>query len=274
MRNGPGQLAAWVLRRPGYLLLTASDGRLASEPAERFRHGWLEVMGWSLIWGLAMANLWGVAWRVFHDYEPLIMPAVMTGTLLCLWPYRRAVTALVDFVGGPSASGRGVAGAVVVGALLLSLARLLPEWERGPVDFSGWRGFFSWLWPQAKLYRVLLLMPLWGGWAMLIATRFCPCRESAEPQVAAFAGGCRPLPAAISMTVPLAPTLVYFGHLGQGSLVVVALAALAAAILAGPVFCRAAGGLRRSALLAANLATQIVFLWAYLAARSARWIPG
>lgn len=261
----------WVFARPGYVLMTASDERLAAEPAERFRYAWLEVMVWSLVWGLALANMWGGTWRIFHDYEPMIMPALFTGMLFCLWPYRNATAALAEGIAGKSSGQRAIVSAVIVAALLLSLARLLGETERWELD---WIRSLWLLVPDRKMFRVLLLMPLWGGWAMLIATRFCKCRQCAEPQVAAFAAGCGPLPAAMCMAPPLVVSMVYFHHLGVGSQVAIPVVTVVGAIAAGMLFCRAAGGLCRAALLATNAATQILFLWAYLAGRPAKWLPG
>jgi len=254
----------WAASRPAHLLLTASDERLAAQPAQRFALAWLDVMAVSLVWGVVLANVWGVAWKVFHDYEPLIMPAVATAALMLLWPFRRAAVAVAETAGGGSPAGRAVVAGVVVLTLTLALARLRGDTQRWEPQ---WAVRLWWLIPEYKLYRVLLLMPLWGGWAMLIATRFCRPAPDAEPQVAAMAAGCPPLAAAGCMAVPLVPSMVYFHYLGAGSQVLIPAATIAAAVLGGAALCRRAGGLRRSSLLAANMLTQLAFLLAYLAGR-------
>jgi len=245
------QLAwGWLRHRPAWLLLTAGDEALANQPATRFTRAWSELMLLSLLWGLASVGLWGSTWRIFDEFTgiPLIqVAAVLTAMALCV--YRRAILAMAEILVGPDLPARSLAGCVIVMVLALMLLgmRFYPYWHHG----------------IPPLYVVLVLSPLWGGWAMLILPKFCRGGAGTEPAVKAFAEGCGPLPAAICLAMPLAATGVYFNYLPWTQLWISA-AAILAAIGGGWVLCRRTGGLTRKALLADNLLTQIVFILAYL----------
>ena len=269
MAKKAGKLAAravgWLLRRPGYMLLAAGDERLAAEPPERFANALWGVMAVSLLWGAAMVAVWGAAWKIFPDYDLLIMPAMAATAALCLGPLRRAIAALAETVGGRDATARAVAAAAIVVVVALCFIRLKPDWQR--LEYSVLPWWIGWLQPAAKLFRVLLVMPLWGAWSMLIAVKFCKPTARTEPQVAAFARGCGAAAAAGCMAALLGISIAYFHHLGMGSQVSIPAATGLAAIAAGVGLCRLAGGPDRKSLLAANVTTQIVFLLAYLAGR-------
>lgn len=265
LRNLASSALAWVARRPAYMLLTAGDAPLAAEPPERFTLAWIGLMGMSLLWGIILVNLWGVAWGVFRDYEPLVMPAMATAGLFCLWPFRRAIAALAEFLAPRDATTRAVVASAIVLIVALSFLGLKPDWRRWEFTKLPW--WVAWLQPDAKLYRVLLLMPLWGAWAMLIAVKFCKPTERTEPQVSALARGCGAAAAAGCMAVLLGASIAYFHHLGVGSQVTIFVVTVLAAIGGGVGLCRAAGGACRRALLAANVLTQVAFILAYLAGR-------
>lgn len=257
--------ARWILARPAVLLMSADDARLAGEDLERFRRAWLGLAIFGLLWGVVLACVWGAAWKVFGDWGFLIMPAAITLAFYCLWPFSQAVTALGRQVGGKSPERRALAIAVVVVVMAMCLMRLSPDWQRQEFPKLAW--WIAWLRPEAKLYRVLMLMPAWGAWAMLITVKLCRLGERTEPQIAALARGCDAIAVAVFMAVLLGVSIAYFHHLGLGGQVLVPLATIVAAIAGGIGFSRASGGLTRQGLLAANLTTQIVFIMAYLAGR-------
>lgn len=247
------------------IFMLAGDDRLVAEPPERFGRAWLGLVVGSLLWGIVLANVWGISWTVFRDPDFLIMPAAITLALYCLWPFKRAVVALGRQLGGQSGEGRTVAVAVVVVVLAMSFMRLSPDWARWELPRLPW--WIEWLRPQAKLYRVLLLMPAWGAWAMLITLKFCRPGQRTEPQLAAMARGCDALAVAGLMALLLGVSIFYFHYLGLGGQVLVPLATIVAAIAGGIGFSHPPGGLTRQGLLAANLATQIAFVMACLVGR-------
>jgi len=252
-------------RRPAYMLLTADDERLEVEEPQRFARSWIGLIALSVLWGIVLVNLWGVAWGIFRDYEPLVMPAMATAGVFCLWPYRRGIAALAEFLSPRDATARAVAASGLVLIVAFCLLGLKPDWHRWEFTRLPW--YVGWLQPDAKLYRVLLLMPVWGGWAMLIAVKFTRPSEATEPQVAAFAAGCGAASAAACMAALLLASILYFHHLGLGSQVVILAGTVAVAIASGVGLCRAAGAPCRRALLGANVLTQIAFILTYLAGR-------
>jgi hypothetical protein len=82
-----------------------------------------------------------------------------------------------------------------------------------------------------------------------------------------MARGCDALAVAGLMALLLGVSIFYFHYLGLGGQVLVPLATIIAAIAGGVGFCHVWGGLTRQGLLAANLATQIAFVMAYLVGR-------
>jgi hypothetical protein len=90
---------------------------------------------------------------------------------------------------------------------------------------------------------------------------------ASESWLAAFAAGCGPMTAALAMLIPLGGSLFYFSFLGWWQLVIPA-CTIPLAIAEGLGLCRLNKGLDRRVLLGANVATQLTFLLAYLAARN------
>jgi len=269
LHNLPFRAARWLLGRPGAMLLLARDEALAAEPPQRFRRAWLELAAGGLGWGVTLTFVWGAAWRIFggHHWDNpyLPAPAAVTLAFFCLGPFAPAVAGLARQIGGASAERRATATAVIVVGLAMCLLRLHPDWHRGePFDLPWWIG---WVRPQAKLYRVLLLMPAWGSWSMLVTPMFCQPSERTEPQVSALARGCDAIAVAAVMGVLLAISIFHFHYLGLGGQVSIPLTAVVVGVVGGAVFCRLSGGLCRRALLSANLTTQIALILAYLAAR-------
>jgi len=111
---------------------------------------------------------------------------------------------------------------------------------------------------------VLLLMPVWGAWSMLIAIQFCRPDGATDSVTRRFARGCGPLAAAACLAPPLAGTIVYFHYLGPAAQAGISAVTVATAIASGPILCRLARGLTRDALLTGNLLTQLAFLMACL----------
>ncbi len=257
------RLVGGVLDGPAGRMLLADEDRFAALPPQRYARAWIGLLGLSAAWGLIQWNLWGVSWRLFRDYEPLLMPAAVTAAVFCLLPYRRAVLALAGAVAGREPGGRALAVTVVVLLLAMCLARLLPD--RYPPNWPLLPWWIGWLRPPMTLYRVLVLMPLWGTWGMLIIGKFCRPSERTCPQTAALARGIGAAAAAAVMGALLLATVGYFHHLGLGGQVGMPTTTILVAIGGGAVLCRRTGGPTRPALLATNLLTQLAFLLAAIA---------
>ncbi len=254
----------WLIRRPAMQLMLADREQFASLPAGPFRRAWIELLLFSLAWGLLNIGLWDLATRGISSASGL--PLVPAGLVLLaggMWLYRRSVVAL-----GKLAAPKETAGAALVGALVAVFWLLVLLDLPGPLPSTGMvlPAGLQWLRPL-PWYRVLLLSPIWGAWAMLITCQFCRPDRQSSPAIAALATGCGPASAAMAMVVPLAGSLYYFNHLSWWQSTIPA-SAIVAATVGGWLFCNRFGGLRREALLAVNVLTQIVFTVAYLVNRS------
>lgn len=262
MKEQPGQPGGWFLWRTirsAHVLLNAPGVRLSAHVPTN-EATWLGVLLLSLATGLLSVAVWGGAWRLLGDLRLWWIPPVTTLTVLVLGPLRRTLLSWAS-LGGGRRSIRGLllcAPLLLLGLCLLRL-RDLPIYCESPLP-----AWMTWLRPQYEQYRVLLLMPLWGGWGMLIAGRFCRQSDRTEPAVAHLPHTCGPMTAALCMGVLLAITIVYFSYLPWTQLTISG-AAIFAAVFGSMALCRLSGGLRRDTLLAVNLLTQLTFLLAYLA---------
>jgi len=258
------QVFGWLAGRPSLMLLTASDERLAQAPPGRFAFAWVGLLSASLAWGALTTVLWGAAWFVFTEPAGVLFtPVAVTAAAILLGPFRRAAVALAEALVPRDATARALAVSVVAAVLILALLGVRTHQYHSENLLPGW---LAWVRPVGEPHRVLLLMPLWGGWAMLIAGQLARVNEQTEPAVRAFVRGCGPVSAAGSMALPAALTWLEFQFLSGWEWTIAGTAALVG-ILAGGLLPRLTGGLKRRSLLAVNLATQLAFLLAYLANR-------
>lgn len=242
---------------PAYLLLLARRGRFPVQSSERFGWAWLGMMILAPMIGLMLIAVWGVTWGVFRDYGVLIRPAAVTAMFFLVLPMQSAMLAVAEAVGGKGPTGR-VAVTIVLTILFTSCFMCLrPDMYRSEFELPA---FLQWIRPATKIYRVLLMMPIWGVWAMLISLQFARPTERSEPAVQALAKGCGPLVAVGSMLVPLAGNIVYFHYLGTGAQVTVPLVTILAAIVVPSLLAKHTQVVNRGLLLAGCLLTQLVFL--------------
>ncbi|MDP6634878.1 MAG: hypothetical protein QGG42_08280 [Phycisphaerae bacterium] len=251
-------LYKWLADRPSYMLLTACDERLEAQKPARFRYAWIGLMGLAVLAGLALIGVWSVVWRICNDWDRLSRPAAVTAVVMLVWPMRRALVSI-----GPSLRFRdranqmavAAAAAALVGVGFMSLVDRYPYATDYPMP-----GFIGWIRPQLSIFRVLLLMPVWGAWSMLISVQFLRPNEVTDPITRRFARGCGPLAAAACMAPPLIGTIVYFHYMVPPGQIVITGGTVFTAIVSGPILCRIGGGITRRALLAGNMITQIFFL--------------
>jgi hypothetical protein len=181
--------------------------------------------------------------------------------LFCLWLYRRSLISLAGVLAPSDAPARSLALSLLAVSVVGIFCALPGGEASSEFEFPLW---LQWLRPYDRHYRLLLLSPMWGAWAMIIAPKFCRLSPAAGGAASAFANGCEPFFATIVMILPLAGTLLYFQYLYWWWLVIIPASTILTATVAG-LLCSRGRGLRRAALLAANLLTQLVFLLTYLA---------
>jgi hypothetical protein len=261
--NAAMGLLRWLAQRPGVMMLTAEDEELFRQSPRRFSRAWLDVMLLSLAWGLAAVQVWGFTWRVFGDFSGiLLVPASAVLAVMALWLYRRCFLALAEAV-CPQDTHRALAAAVICVVMVLVLLGLR-SWNADYPTYLPPR--WQWIRPRT-MFRALMLAPLWGGWAMLVACQLGKPADSASPPVVAFVRGCTLLATCAVLAVVMSATIIYFNHLPWRQ-VSISLVAMGTAVAGGPLLSRRRGGLDRDVLLATNLLTQLAFLLAYLANRN------
>jgi len=244
------------------MFLTAGDDRLSAQKPGRFTYAWLGVMGLSILTALTLVGVWVVVWRICQDYGILSRPAGVTAAVLLVWPMRRAMVSVASVLGVRNRTNQtavAVALAVTVGMGLVSLHERYPWSDEYAMPY-----WLAWIRPELSIFRVLMLMPVWGTWSMLIGIQFYRPNVATDPATRRFARGCGPLAAAACMALPLAGTITYFHYLGPVAQAGIAAVTIAVAIASGPILCRLTGGLTRAALLTGNMFTQVAFLMACL----------
>lgn len=257
--NNLGVLAA------GRVFLTPCEQTIAQEQTRRVVLG-LALL--SLLWGAAQLVLWNGTLQLFGnpngDYAA---PAIVLMLVMLLGIFRQASRALLELFGDRSPALAGVLAALLVLVLYQALTALRPQWYQPEQQI--WAPL-AWSRPESKIDRVLLLMPLWGAWAMWILPHLCHGRTSEVPLVRALARQCGPLLATAWMGALLLISILYFSYLPWIQLLI-PLVAFLTATGGGLLLVRRAGGLDRRGLLAVNLLTQLAFLGAFLACRELRW---
>ena len=148
---------------------------------------------------------------------------------------------------------------VVLALLLLGLRGHNQDWA------MHLHSAIRWTRPQA-MYRVLILGPIWGAWAMLITCQLCKPDDKTSQALVALRRGCGPFSTAAALVLPLGGSVWYFNYLPWTQLSISA-APIIAAVAGGCWLCHRVGGLRRSVLLAVNIQAQLAFILAFLAIR-------
>ncbi len=244
------------------MFLVADDAMLAVQPASRFGLAWLGLMAIGVITGVLLSAVWGVAWQVFGDYGLLVMPALMSCILWLAWPMRKGVAGLARIAGGKDPTWQTTISALLGAVAVICFVCLKPDWYRAEFVLPE---SVRWLRMDAKMYRVLVLMPVWGSWAMLALPQFCkPCDITGEA-VRGLARGCGPLCTAVCMALLFLWNLAYFHYLGTGAELIIPIVTACSSVIFGIIMARRSGGLTRSVLLADSFLTQLVFLLTYLA---------
>lgn len=234
---------------------------------------WSRAAQWLPIWGLGIgivyAIVFGLTWRVFGEYQGIRwVPAVaVLAADLSFCGYRMlAGTASLTSQrsieeGGTPPNLRGL---LVVQLLMLIKFALLVSLPIGIWRSGGWDPVFGklgFLYPRA-IYRALLLAPLWGRWAMMLAVTIGRIAPSAPPRFRRMADGSSLAAIGASWLLLAVLTTIYCSgsgeHLTHG--VILALVGMVMAYLAGFVLARRFGGQTEATVGAVGLITEVTFL--------------
>ena len=252
-----------------FLLLTSSTESLAGTDPRRFERLAGAMMLLSIAIGAVLAGLWDLTSHVTcvvwpHLLNYWVVSSLVCGLVIVFGPYRRSAASLIESAVGVGRLSRWVGpallAAVVAVVLNYAFRQSNPDW---PTQLSLQ---LAWLWPR-PLCRVLLLMPVWGAWSMVVLVQFHRPDDRTDPPARCFAETVGPLSSAVCLAVPLAGSLMLLNFLYPWRHFIPPAAAVATALGAGTLIVRRRGRMSRKALLATNFLTQLGFLTAYLVVR-------
>ena len=259
-------------------LFPFDERRHAGDPHWRAAGRWL--VAWGLLIGGLYALVFRVAWRWFGEYQGirwLPVAAVLTVDLGCCGYRLLAGSAGIASACRPNAVGSSpppglptllaiVLVAITKYAMLLSLP--LGVWRSSPAGVWVWEHSLArlgLLYPQA-IYRPLILMPLWGRWAMTLAVTIGRVAPGGSNRLRAMARGTHLAVVVIYWLFCAAVTTMYCTpsgeHLARG--VVIALAVMVVSYLSSFVLARRTGGQTEATVGTTALAAELAFLGLYL----------
>ncbi|HSW47031.1 MAG TPA: adenosylcobinamide-GDP ribazoletransferase [Phycisphaerae bacterium] len=243
---------------------------------------WLLAAKWLPIWGLAIgvsyAVIFRLAWRMFGEYQRIRwLPAAIILALDLAICGRRLIL-------GAIAAGRDPRGPdaqpekplytssllLVLIVVLLKFAVLLSlpiGWEKPSDGPWRWDTFLARLGPLYpwSIYRPLVLAPLWGRWAMMLAMTIGRTAPGGSPRLRQMAGHASLTTVFAWWLLAAGLTVVYCSgsgeHLAHG--VMLALVPLVVGYLAGFVLARRSDGQNEATVTTAALITEMTFLTAY-----------
>lgn len=229
--------------------------------------GWV-LVAWSLVWAGASVLIWNLTAKLFGLAGGLwLLPSLAVAAVSLLGPARSGAELLCRLAGRNRPARIALIASLVSLAWLACLTALRHDYhfQQEPA-LPRW---IAWIRPGSKIDRVLWLLPLWGGWSMLICPQLHRPDPSRQPALAGMVRGCGPMSTTVLMGLLLAGSIGYFAYLPWTQLVIWA-AGLLGAIGGGLLLVHLAGGMRREVLLAGNLLTQWSVLVAFLAVRDWR----
>lgn len=261
-----------------FLFPINTRGKVRAAFAFESAHVWFVPVG--LLIGLAWAGLFKSTWRLYGEVASLrvipplaivIVESLITGPFLMLGlartvnlltsarPWRPPIDATE-----PLSPAGTLALVLSVLSLWVFIASIPPTsgWWPPPDD---WRYPLRHLYP-APIYRSLVLAPIWGRWAILLAGTVGRTAKYADDQTVAL---CRPLAPGrllLHTIFPMTITSAYLSRDGNYLTgIIVGMIVFLAAYVPSVVMARRGGGQTRQSLYAVGLVGQLTFLAAYRA---------
>jgi len=130
---------------------------------------------------------------------------------------------------------------------------------------SDWRRHLNFAYPRL-IYRPLLLAPLWGRWAILLAASLGRVAHRSHPAAAGLSRASSPRIVMGSFVLPLVLTAAYCSRSGNVIIgTIIALIVLGLTFVASVTIARRGGGQTRRSMLAAGKIAELIFLSAFVA---------
>lgn len=258
-------------------------------PTDESRHAdaneWRTAGRWLVFWGLMIGVFYTLVfrmtWRWFGEYQGVRwLPAA--GVLIADLSFcgYRLLSGVIRLSGRPTTAPGNANDALTLPqmltvaliiiakyAMLLSLPQGIAKTGASSLwQPTGWARWFRFLYPMV-VYRPLVLMPLWGRWAMSLAARIGRVSPTGSPRLRMLAGGLSIGFVFIQWVLASVLTCLYCGssaaNLARG--VVISIGLMLAAYGAGFALARRYGGQNEATVCVAGLIGELAFLALYLA---------
>lgn len=145
--------------------------------------------------------------------------------------------------------------AIVLELVLVSAIRTGAWWWP-----SDWRRYLNFAYPRL-IYRPLLLAPLWGRWAVLLAAGVGRASTRADPAAVALSHVAGSRIVLGTFLLPLILTAVYCSRSGNVIIgTIIALSVLGLTFVSSVIIARRGGGQTRRGMLAAGKIAELIFL--------------
>ncbi len=246
---------------------------------------WRRARYWFLPIGLAIGLAWAGAfrgvWRVYGEEVTSLRlvpaAAVLMVDILLLLGYSlfAGLAATVNELAEPRTrleSHEQAPPALRTPAVLVLLVALVLELvfvsalRTGSYWWpSDWRRFLNFAYPNL-IYRPLILAPIWGRWAVLLASSVGRVAPRASAEAGGLSKAVGPRFVLVSFLFPLGLTAVYCSR--ERNLVIgviISLVVLATTFGLSVFIARRGGGQTRRSMLAAGKVAELVFLGAFVA---------
>ncbi len=255
-------------RAARFLLPLSAVGE--DDPAWSRAARWFVPLG--LLIGIMYAIVFRVTWRWFGEYQYIrFVPVACVLAIDIAWGGYRLISAAAAVASRRDSDNTAPrplelpAAVTIVLIIILKYALLLSLPMGRQLEWARWRNLLGFLYPLV-IYRPLILMPLWGRWAMVLAMGIGRTSPGASGRLRSMAGGSR-LRGTILWWLGCAALTVFYGSGTAGQLgraVMIALGVLMVTYLVSFVLARRFGGQTESTVLVTGLAGEMSFLTFYI----------
>lgn len=264
---GAWPAARYLLFAPPYVKVDVRDGRQL--------FAWIVPVG--LLIGLAWVGLFRGSWKLYGEGDVqglrlipalalVLLEMLVTGRLLVFAAARAADDARIGIESSQPLSARGTVVMLAVAMTQWALIVSIPHWSPWWPTPDDWRSTFNFLYPR-PIYRPLLLAPLWGRWALLLAASVGRTANHADPLTAAVCASATPSRVLRNAIAPLLLSCIYFSR-ERNFLIggLIGLGVLAISYLTAVILSIRCGGQTRTTIFATGQIAQLAFLAIYRAA--------